>query len=78
MPLGRVVEKSVCVTGTGSGTGSRPRDRGHDGTRGSSRGRTVADGGQSFYVQGDHKAAVPALYDAIGKRESDVRGTGAK
>ena len=35
--------------------------------------RTVADGGQSFYVQGDHKAAVPALYDAIGKRETEVR-----
>jgi hypothetical protein len=32
--------------------------------------RTVADGGQSFYVQGDHKATVPALYDAIGKHES--------
>jgi hypothetical protein len=27
--------------------------------------RTVADGGRSFYVQGDHKATVPALYDAI-------------
>jgi len=27
--------------------------------------RTVADGGESFYVQGDHKATVPALYDAI-------------
>ncbi len=36
--------------------------------------RTVADGGQSFYVQGDHKAAVPALYDAIGKREAEVSG----
>jgi hypothetical protein len=30
--------------------------------------RTVADGGQSFYVQGDHKATVPALYDAILER----------
>jgi hypothetical protein len=30
--------------------------------------RTVADGGQSFYVQGDHKATVPALYDQIRKR----------
>lgn len=28
--------------------------------------RTVADGGRSFYVQGDHRATVPALYDAIG------------
>ncbi len=27
--------------------------------------RTVADGGQSFYVQGDHRQTVPALYDAI-------------
>lgn len=27
--------------------------------------RTVADGGQSFYVQGDHAATVPALYDHI-------------
>uniref|UniRef100_A0A7C2P9U4 Deoxyhypusine synthase n=1 Tax=Schlesneria paludicola TaxID=360056 RepID=A0A7C2P9U4_9PLAN len=27
--------------------------------------RTVADGGRSFYVQGDHKATVPALYDEI-------------
>lgn len=30
--------------------------------------RTVADGGQSFYVQGDHKATVPALYDAVMQR----------
>lgn len=27
--------------------------------------RTVADGGQSHYVQGDHQATVPALYDEI-------------
>ncbi len=27
--------------------------------------RTVADGGTSFYVQGDHRETVPALYDAI-------------
>jgi len=27
--------------------------------------RSVADGGQSFYVEGDHAAAVPALYDQI-------------
>lgn len=27
--------------------------------------RTVADGGESFYVQGDHKSTVPALYDQI-------------
>ena len=27
--------------------------------------RTVADGGESHYIQGDHKATVPALYDAI-------------
>ncbi|HET6422241.1 MAG TPA: hypothetical protein VFG20_01080 [Planctomycetaceae bacterium] len=30
--------------------------------------RTVADGGQSHYVQGDHQATVPALYDAIMQR----------
>ena len=30
--------------------------------------RTVADGGESFYVQGDHKATVPALYDEIMRR----------
>lgn len=27
--------------------------------------RTVADGGQSFYIQGDHRDTVPALYLAI-------------
>jgi len=27
--------------------------------------RTVADGGMSFYVQGDHRQTVPALYDQI-------------
>jgi len=27
--------------------------------------RTVADGGESFYVQGDHGRTVPALYDQI-------------
>lgn len=27
--------------------------------------RTVADGGESFYVQGDHRVTVPALYDQI-------------
>ena len=27
--------------------------------------RTVADGGTSFYVQGDHRLTVPALYDQI-------------
>jgi hypothetical protein len=27
--------------------------------------RTVADGGESFYVQGDHRQTIPALYDAI-------------
>ena len=27
--------------------------------------RTVADGGTSYYVQGDHRRAVPALYDQI-------------
>lgn len=27
--------------------------------------RTVADGGMSFYVQGDHRRTIPALYDKI-------------
>jgi hypothetical protein len=27
--------------------------------------RTVADGGKSFYVEGDHRLTVPALYDQI-------------
>ena len=27
--------------------------------------RTVADGGKSYYVNGDHRQTVPALYDAI-------------
>jgi hypothetical protein len=27
--------------------------------------RTVADGGESFYIQGDHRATVPSLYRAI-------------
>jgi hypothetical protein len=27
--------------------------------------RTVADGGESFYVQGDHRATVPCLYHAV-------------
>jgi len=27
--------------------------------------RTVADGGESFYVQGDHRLTIPALYHAI-------------
>jgi len=27
--------------------------------------RTVADGGRSFYVQGDHRQTIPALYDRI-------------
>jgi len=30
--------------------------------------RTVADGGRSFYVQGDHALTFPALYDRIIKR----------
>lgn len=30
--------------------------------------RTVADGGESHYVRGDHKATIPALYDEIVSR----------
>ena len=29
--------------------------------------RTVADGGESFYVQGDHRVTVPSLYHAVRK-----------
>ena len=29
--------------------------------------RTVADGGESFYVQGDHRATVPSLWHAAVK-----------
>jgi hypothetical protein len=35
--------------------------------------RTVADGGTGFYVQGDHRQTVPALYDAIVARMKDQR-----
>lgn len=35
--------------------------------------RTVADGGESFYVQGDHAATVPHLYRAALRAESEVR-----
>ena len=31
--------------------------------------RTVADGGESFYIQGDHRSALPALRRAILRRE---------
>jgi hypothetical protein len=34
--------------------------------------RTVADGGESFYVQGDHRLTVPALYHAILRAEGDA------
>ncbi|MEX0726698.1 MAG: hypothetical protein WD065_10540 [Planctomycetaceae bacterium] len=33
--------------------------------------RTVADGGESFYVQGDHKQTVPALYDLINAKSAE-------
>jgi len=31
--------------------------------------RTVADGGDSFYIQGDHRQTVPALYHAVNRAE---------
>jgi hypothetical protein len=34
--------------------------------------RTVADGGESFYVQGDHRATVPHLHRAALEAESDA------
>ena len=33
--------------------------------------RTVADGGESFYVQGDHRVTVPSLYHAALQAERD-------
>jgi hypothetical protein len=33
--------------------------------------RTVADGGESFYVRGEHQATVPALYDLIDGADRD-------
>ena len=30
--------------------------------------RTVADGGESYYVRGDHRSTVPTLYHLIGAR----------
>ena len=30
--------------------------------------RTVADGGESFYVRGEHRLTVPALYDLVRTR----------
>ncbi len=35
--------------------------------------RTVADGGESFYVQGDHAATVPHLYHAALRAEQELR-----
>ncbi len=32
--------------------------------------RTVADGGESFYVKGDHRETIPALYDLISGRNN--------
>ena len=31
--------------------------------------RTVADGGESYYVKGDHRVTVPALYDCLNEAE---------
>ena len=35
--------------------------------------RTVADGGKSYYVEGDHRLTVPALYDQILARAQAVK-----
>jgi hypothetical protein len=32
--------------------------------------RTVADGGESFYIQGDHRVTIPHLYQAIRAKET--------
>jgi hypothetical protein len=34
--------------------------------------RTVADGGESYYIQGDHRATVPALYRAMRSSEPEA------
>jgi hypothetical protein len=34
--------------------------------------RTVADGGESFYIEGDHRATVPAVYHAARKAEGSI------
>jgi len=34
--------------------------------------RTVADGGESFYVRGEHQATVPALFDLIDEADRDA------
>ena len=36
--------------------------------------RTVADGGESFYVRGEHQATLPALYDLIDEADRDAEG----
>ena len=33
--------------------------------------RTVADGGESYYIKGDHADTIPALWRALAKHESD-------
>ena len=38
--------------------------------------RTVADGGESFYVQGDHRVTVPSLFHAIRNAELNHGGHG--
>jgi hypothetical protein len=36
--------------------------------------RTVADGGESFYIAGDHRVTVPHLYQAVLRAEREPRG----
>ncbi len=38
--------------------------------------RTVADGGTSFYIQGDHRHTIPHLRNAVLKRSATVHGDG--
>jgi hypothetical protein len=35
--------------------------------------RTVADGGESFYLQGDHRLTIPALYHALRRAEQEAK-----
>src|SRR5207244_3057514 len=37
--------------------------------------RTVADGGESFYVAGDHRETVPRLHSEIGQAEAKPQAT---
>jgi len=35
--------------------------------------RTVADGGESFYIRGDHRVTIPALWRAVAARMEQAK-----